>query len=641
MKCLFIMCMAISIIQIQSKNIRTKVKEYFNSATTKTFERKWKPYGKMFENTIGSSLKEGFGHKSMNVYINRFQNPLMIANGYYHTDNQVKLILHNMFLEALPHLYDVEVTFPLSSNLLLLEASVSKMIVHTKYTLFRNEADIIYGAGDQDPYKNSPFRFQQVKNIGDLAITVEGCSLSGRIVVTLNGNSVNLGHQKLRLKKCQYNIEIYTLGNGAPPVIANYLPKGDKGLSIDTLLLRPLTEELLPKLQAAMFSELNTSAIFLKDLPRIRFKQAQLFEDTRSYIDEVVRGMNEEAIQNKMGTMTLHDFCIRWDDKFPDIPAAKSFKLSKMTLLGLDTLYASHTGGPVRFSKTEILEQLRFGTLQVTGSIHIEGVNDDDGDDFAVEISDFAFDTTINAAHKISFEALGWRFVEFSCPEIEFLPIESYVVGYLLKDLPQRLIRHLFSVYNDGNAFNNLKKKLNASTMEEQALDGKNAANTAEIISNENNTKLTIHQVDSNDYDVPVQLKQNVIVKPDEKENEKVNLPGQGSLEEHAAVKLNHVDAQHEQTNQEQVQLRQLVVKPHEDEHGIVKLNHDVTHPNKRIRNKLVKYFNASINKPMLKNIKLHKLPNSTKIPERNVQRTNTKSRGTTPHMSDNEIRSN
>lgn len=47
----------------------------------------------------------------------------------------------------------------------------------------------------------------------------------------------------------------------------------------------------------------------------IRSKQAQLFEYTRSYMDEVVRDMNEKAIQNEMGTMILDDFFVRWDDK--------------------------------------------------------------------------------------------------------------------------------------------------------------------------------------------------------------------------------------------------------------------------------------------------------------------------------------
>lgn len=229
--------------------------------------------------------------------------------------------------------------------------------------------------------------------------------------------------------------------------------------------------------------------------------------------------------------------------------------------------------------------------------------------------------------------------MEFSCPEIEFLPIESYVVGYLLKKLPQRLIRHLISVYNGGNAKSNLKMELNASTMEEKTLDGNYAENTAEFIKSENNAKLTIQNEGNNDYDVPVQLK-HVIVKPDEKSHEIVNLHRPGSQKEHATVKLYDVDAQPEQTDQGQVQLHQIVAKPHDDEHGIVKLNNvDVTHPNKRERNKVVKYYNASINKPIL--TKLHKLLNSTKILGRNVKRTSTKSRVTSLHMSDNEIRSN
>lgn len=47
------------------------------------------------------------------------------------------------------------------------------------------------------------------------------------------------------------------------------------------------------------------------------------------------------------------------------MPTAKFLKLSEMTLLGLDAVYASHAGGPVQLTEIEIIEQLRFSTLQV------------------------------------------------------------------------------------------------------------------------------------------------------------------------------------------------------------------------------------------------------------------------------------
>lgn len=62
-----------------------------------------------------------------------------------------------------------DVTFALASNILKVEAGLTKMILETRYLLFRNQSDIIHSKADQDPLTTSPFSYHQVQKVGQLA----------------------------------------------------------------------------------------------------------------------------------------------------------------------------------------------------------------------------------------------------------------------------------------------------------------------------------------------------------------------------------------------------------------------------------------------------------------------------------------
>lgn len=74
-----------------------------------------------------------------------------------------------MRLDEFPHISDIVITFPLTSNVIKMEGVVSKMIIHSNYYQFRNKSDIVYDLREQDSYKTSPFLFEQVKSEGQLA----------------------------------------------------------------------------------------------------------------------------------------------------------------------------------------------------------------------------------------------------------------------------------------------------------------------------------------------------------------------------------------------------------------------------------------------------------------------------------------
>ncbi|XP_026739235.1 uncharacterized protein LOC113502055 [Trichoplusia ni] len=232
------------------------------------FKKEWDNHRKPLEHAIALAVKETVGFGGMNVYIRKVKRPL--ASGYIHNDNQVRVILTNLHLEDGPKCYMPEVQFSLTSHVLKLQAILSKMIIHADYSLIRNKTGIVFETNDQNSSTTSPFLFQQVRDSGKIAITMDECLLTGYIMTTLSGESIDLGYHHFRIINCQYTVEIFREGSGSPPVIAKYsfdnLGQGIQSLSLSNLLLRPINDELVPKLQAAMFSFCNTSSIFTRFL---------------------------------------------------------------------------------------------------------------------------------------------------------------------------------------------------------------------------------------------------------------------------------------------------------------------------------------------------------------------------------------
>ncbi|CAD0201235.1 unnamed protein product [Chrysodeixis includens] len=317
-------------------------------------------------------MKESIGFGGMNVYIRKFKRPL--ATGYYHNDNQVGVILTNLRLENGPKLYMPEVQFSLTSNVLKLQSMLSRMVVHAEYSLIRNKSDIVFETDGQDSSNTSPFLFQQVRDSGKIAITMDECLLTGYVMTTLNGESVDLGYPHFRIIKCQYTIEIYREGSGSPPVIAKYTFANEgQGLSLNLLLLKPIDDELIPKLQAGMFSFCNTSSMFNRLLGGFVDRQEKVFHATSSYMMGVVRQLNKISAEERAGTLNIPDYNIVWDDGMEHADALnetiyQNVRIKDVLITGIDTLYAANIGGPFKMNSIIIGEEIRFSTLQL---VHI------------------------------------------------------------------------------------------------------------------------------------------------------------------------------------------------------------------------------------------------------------------------------
>ncbi|KAG6444490.1 uncharacterized protein LOC115439899 isoform X2 [Manduca sexta] len=354
--------------RIEALMIERNITEYFTSDVVQSFKNNWEKYKTPLENAILRALKENYGYKSMNVYVRRMQDPYKLSKGYYHSDNQMQITLADLELDDLPYLWMPEVNFMLPSNVMQIGASLSKIIVRGNYVAFRNKSDIIYDVKDQNFYENSPFRFQQVENMGQLGIIIEGCIMTGMVMAILSGSSVDLGFNNFKLSKCQYTFEISTPGSGSPPVVAKYHPMGN-GLTIENLLMRSLREELMPKLQATMFSFVNTSVLLGDALTTLQQKQQGLFFITYSYVNFVVRNLNRIAIEKNSGVVDIEDFHLYWNDTFEGKPVQSDISLTKMVLSGLETAYSANIGGPFKQDQLQLSEEIRFSTLRVRGAI--------------------------------------------------------------------------------------------------------------------------------------------------------------------------------------------------------------------------------------------------------------------------------
>lgn len=455
---------------ISNEPIEQIILDYFNCESVKHFKEDWQLHRKSLENAVITALKESVGSIGMNVYIRKHQDEL--AAGYFHNDNQIRLILQDLTLKEMPRCWWPDVQFSLASNVIKIQTTLSKMIIHASYALIRNKTDIIYEPKDQDPYKSSPFLFQQVQDAGNVAISVERCVLTGFIITTLSGESVNLGYSQFDLTKCLYTIEIYRPGEDSPPVIAKYNPyrKDEEGLGLTHLLMKPLLEEeLVPKLQTALFSFVNTSAIFHEELEEYREHQEIVFQATAKYFTELVRNMNRITIQKNNGAIDLEDYIVHWDDgrvkpsngSDSKKSTGESMKLSEMVLTGLETMYSAHIGGPFKMDTVLMAEEIRFSSLQVRGKLQVK-TKWSDTFAFSAEISDMALDLELeqlqskdgrrakkNRGYK-RLEVKGFRRMSFTVPTLIFGSAESMVGGYLLNVVPKLINTHVSAIFPEA-----------------------------------------------------------------------------------------------------------------------------------------------------------------------------------------------
>ncbi|XP_049693861.2 uncharacterized protein LOC110372765 [Helicoverpa armigera] len=459
----FLLFTSFLICQISSEPIQKTILDYFNSESVRKFRNDWEIYRKPLEHAVTSALLENVGNPGMNVYIRRQNEDL--ALGLYHDDNQVQLVLLNILLQQLPSLYLPEVQFSLASNVLKIYAALSKIIIHADYAIARNKSDIIHEPIYQNPYEASPFRFQQVSDIGKITLILDSCVLNGFLITSLSGESVNLGYDHLRLLHCQHTIELYQPGDDSPPVITRYNPyRLDDGLKLTDLLMRPISEELVPKVQAAMFTFINTSSIFQKDLKDLRENQEVVFQATWLYVTEIVRNLNRITIERNGGAIDIKDKTFYWEDvRETSVNKSETLTILEVVLTGLDTLYCAHSGGPYRMKSAMIGEQIRFSTLQVRGHIDI-------GKDrfaFVIELKDLAVDVQLEVKpgqvqvdgepYKI-LEIVGYRRMLFTAPSLMYPTVEALVSGYFLKELPKLIMSHLKSIFAEalGSAHNSL-----------------------------------------------------------------------------------------------------------------------------------------------------------------------------------------
>ncbi|KAL0882998.1 hypothetical protein ABMA27_016486 [Loxostege sticticalis] len=386
------------------------------------FRKQWKKYEDPIHQSINVILKETYETEGMNVYIRKMADPHMLGDGVFVSDNIVKVLLKDLYLTEQPRLTFPVVSIRPAENVLRLAAKVNKLCIQADYQLFRNLSDITYNySAHVDPYKTSPFNFQQVKSDGQVTIIAEHCSLEGLAVVSLLYHSVNLGQDSIKLRNCMFSVEITTPGLGSPPVIAPYFSK-KQGLTLERLLTKPIREALLPKLQGALFTYVNTSSIFGKLLPKIRQAQKNVFKQTYMYLTRVIRNLNKVTQNENQGIEKFKDIFITWSDKLQEYKIA----LRDMTITGLDSAYSAQNGGPLKFltENKYVRDTIRFSELQIKGTIEL-GV-DEALNEYAFygEIRDISTCMSFDIANKTInlLEVYGWR-------DFGLAPLEKVVIS--------------------------------------------------------------------------------------------------------------------------------------------------------------------------------------------------------------------
>ncbi|XP_052753432.1 uncharacterized protein LOC113510959 [Galleria mellonella] len=461
---------------VYSSSIEKTVMEYFMSDTVRSFKKTWEVYRKSHESAINLMLKENYGNnKGVNIFKKITKDTKLLSKGFYFSDNAVDVVLQDLYLLEMPHMLMSETAFSLDSNVLYVETKLSKMIVEATYILFRNESAVAYG--DKDASNVSPFALQQVQRTGEIVLLVEGCVLSGLVIARLMGQSVNLGSESFKLTECRFNIEITSPGLGAPPIISPYFSK-EQASQLGHLIMRPLRDELMPKLQGAIFTYINTTSVFQTDLPKFRHAQECIFKRTQVYISDVVKRLNKLTVEYGKDYLQMDDLLIKWNELRNRKQYKTEILLANMTLSGLETLYSVQTGGPYRLDSVRIDETLRYNSIQVRGKLYIDSEEDNGQYGFAAELLDVAVRLTINVAtengrpkeelnvktlraskavHNFEFES--WREIELNHFNLNSVASRALISGYLLNEVSKCVIIHLSKMFIEVIGSTTINKK--------------------------------------------------------------------------------------------------------------------------------------------------------------------------------------
>ncbi|CAH2048701.1 unnamed protein product, partial [Iphiclides podalirius] len=476
---------------------------YYNGDIVRSFQKQWENSRKSYENALKIAIIENFGKKSMNTIERRIENACKLSNGFYVYDNVVHVIFHDIHLKEMPHIKYSELYFPLANNVLSLQTELSKIILETKYNLMRNNSEVLFAGSNLDTYKNSPFVLQQVQTNGNLAIVAEDCKLSGFTIASLSGV---LGHDTFRISNCKFTVEISAEGLGSPPVIAPYFSdEQSKEFYLNSLISNQIRKELMGKLQAAMFTYVNTS-IFENDLIKYRNEQNEIFKKTSKLIKDVIRNANKEKIKTNKAAHDLRSLDIVWNETNHKCKTTRAIKLKDIVLDGFDSVYSPHIGGPYKLQKVGIAETLRYNTLKVRGKIFFEQDDFRSEHDFSMDL----LDVTVNIDMNVEDTSQGfnsnsyvfWRDTVFSITNIENVDqrvlAESLITGYLINETPKYVSSILLkSTYPE--------KSKQTETEETNDKKGRNveidpSVNTeeAELSKNEENRDLSLPDNDGN-----------------------------------------------------------------------------------------------------------------------------------------------
>ncbi|CAB3227132.1 unnamed protein product [Arctia plantaginis] len=406
----------------------------------------WDDHREGIEHSLAYTMQQTIGKKGLNVFKTK-GTVLRLTRSYYQEQGAVGVLFQNLNLIKLPHCWLPDAVLSVASNVLKIETILSKMIINANYVLLRNKSDIIENVVSQDPFKTSPFLFKQVHNLGHVTFLAEGCTLSGYLITRLSGGKINLGHDNLQLQNCEYSVEIYKKKRGDPPVIARFADQNaGNSLDINHYLLMTLREEFVTKIQAALFSNVNTSAVFGGNLQAYEEEQENIFLRTSSNLTKIIRDRNKRILDMNGGSVKIPDYRLERSMEFNRL---SSIEFTKMVLTGLDTAYNSYSGGPYKFDDPMVGEQIRFSKLQVRGAVALSP-SEGEGDDtynFAVEITDFAINIEINinngTFNNIKTEVVGYRNIEFMQEDIIMGPLQTLITGYLKNEVPKAIIENM------------------------------------------------------------------------------------------------------------------------------------------------------------------------------------------------------
>ncbi|XP_028168369.1 uncharacterized protein LOC114358568 [Ostrinia furnacalis] len=422
-------------------------------------------------------LKETSGTEGMNVRVRKSEDYNRLTEGIIVNDNIVKVLLKDLYLSNLdkPYLKDPEVSFDLGSHVLSMESKVSRMFITAEYQLFRNLSDVTYSSLG---YENSPFNLQKVQNEGEVTIVAEDCLLTGLTIATLHGDTVNLGHDSFKLRDCRFSVEITTPGLGSPPVIAPYFSE-QQGMELELLLIRPIRGELMPKLQGAVYTYVNTSAMFGELLPKIRNGQNKLFKTVGQFMTYVTRYVNQMTVTKDGGIVKWEDVTISWNDKHEGQLQEHKVVLRDMVVSGLDSAYSAQKGGPYIKSFVKIDDTVRFSALQIRGVLSFSIGSAQSEYVFYGEVQDIASYVSIGVALRskqtkdknielkpfkslASFEVTGWRNLDLHAPVVPKISPRALISGVILKELPHLIIQRLSRVFSE--AVSDADKKIKTNT---------------------------------------------------------------------------------------------------------------------------------------------------------------------------------